>query len=73
MKNRELFNEIVQRVKQLTAEERLLWIEKIAGMVRMDEFTDHEAIRKGLEEMAADPATQEDLELWRSAENHASR
>lgn len=64
--------ELEQRIAQLSPPERLHLIERTARMVRQDCFTDHDALAKGIEEMAADPDIQRELDLWRSAEEHAA-
>lgn len=65
--------ELEQRIAKLSPAERLHLIERIGRQLRLDCFTDHAAIAEGIQQMAADPAIQAELELWRSAEDHASR
>lgn len=65
--------ELEQRMSKLSPAERLHLIERLARQVRQDCFTDHAALAKGIEEMAADPAIQHELDLWRSADEHAAR
>jgi hypothetical protein len=65
--------ELQDRAARLTPEERLYLIERLAASLRRDQFTDRANQDAGLAEMAADPGVQQELDLWRSGEVHATR
>jgi hypothetical protein len=65
--------ELEQRIAKLSPAERLHLIERIGRQVRLDCFTDHAAFAEGIQQMAADPAIQNELDLWRAADEHAAR
>lgn len=50
-----------QRVGQLPPEEQVRIIERLVRQLRQTHFTDHEALERGLDEMAFDPDMQREM------------
>lgn len=65
-------HDLTERIGRLSPAEQMYLIQQIAGGIQDKHFTDHAAIEKGLDEMAADPAIQEEIALWNGTEAHAS-
>jgi hypothetical protein len=53
--------ELLERIGKLTPEEQLMLAEGILRNIRRAHFTDHEALRRDAEAMAADPGIQKAL------------
>jgi hypothetical protein len=56
--NHDELYQLRERIAKLTPEEQLLLAEGILADIRRGHFTDHEADRKALQEMLADPDYQ---------------
>jgi hypothetical protein len=56
--NRDELFDLQQRIARLTPEDQLYLVERVLAGIRHAHFTDHEAMRKELEAMAADPGIQ---------------
>lgn len=65
--------EIQERIGRLTPAEKLYLIERMAASIRTEHFTDHAAIDRGLEALAADPGVRREIDAWNGSEPHAAR
>ncbi|HKI37266.1 MAG TPA: hypothetical protein VKA46_35760 [Gemmataceae bacterium] len=71
MSPEELFD-FEQRVGQLPPGEQMELIERLLRRLRQAYFTDHEALERGLREMAADPDVQRELNQRDEEPRHAA-
>lgn len=63
--------DLQERIGRLTVAEQLYLIGRVVGDIQHNHFTDHAAIEKGLDAMAADPAVRAEIALWNESEAHA--